>query len=169
MKSLIAVLLVLAISVVGQNMKDVEKAAKARAKSEGDRPVVTELACTPERATTTIIRVMSEYHYRLTSESSHLLRFSRPLTDVGELPFWMTPVGGRNVALSKDVQFLMTPGDNNVELTGDIEYVVNADRQNPRVTQMNRNWRWRYQLESLVGAITEAARTSCRTTLPNAK
>ncbi|HKU21252.1 MAG TPA: hypothetical protein VJQ50_09580 [Terriglobales bacterium] len=169
MKLTIIVLLLLLTSAFGQTMKQVEKAAKARAKSEGDRPVVTELACTPERTTTTIIRVMSENHYRMTSESSHLLHFSKPLTDLGELPFWMMPVGGRNVTLDKQVNFLMAPGNSRVELSGDIEYIANADRQNLQVTRMNGNWRWRYELETLVSAITEAARISCATTALDVK
>ena len=143
-------------------MKQVEKAAKARAKSEGKRPVVSELACTPEKATTTIIRVMSEYHYRMSSESNHLLVFTKA-ANYDELPFWMMPVGGRNVVLNKEVQFLITTRDGKVEASADIQYVASADRQNPQVTPMNGNWRWRYELETLVSAITEAARISCQT------
>jgi hypothetical protein len=162
MKFAIAVLLLVGVGVVGQTMKEVEKAAKARAKSEGDRPVAVELACTSEKATTTIIRVMSQYHYRMTSESNHLILFSKAAS-YDELPFFMMPVGGRNVTLIKEVQFLTTAGDGKVEASADIQYVLTADRQNPQVTNMNGNWRWRYELESLVSAVKEAARNSCQT------
>lgn len=160
MKSAIFLLVLVALSAFGQTMKEVEKAAKARAKSEGNRPVVAELACKPENAINTIIRVMSEHHYRITAESNHLLLFNKP-ANYDELPFWMMPVGGRNVVLSKEVQFVTTASEDKVEASADIQYVVTADRQNPQVTQMNANWRWRYELEGLVRAVAEAALSHC--------
>jgi hypothetical protein len=135
-----------------ERSKTEEKAAKDRAKEQGDSPVTAEISLSAEKLKSRIFEVMTEYRYEPKSQTDNILIFSRPAT-YAELPFFMVPVGNGDYSMRKEIHFTIYGNGGTEHLSSTIKYVLDADHHDPQETVMNGNWRWRQELETIVKTI----------------